>query len=67
MSKAFQLILQRSETLYILIDQVTFHIPVISIFLFIFASRLTELNSETDWLVSNTITLSLVKQADITD
>jgi hypothetical protein len=61
MSKAFQLILQRSETLHILMDKVTFHIPVISIFLFIFDSRLTELTSETDWLDTNTIMLSISK------
>jgi len=58
MSKAFQLILQRSETLCVLMDKVTFHIPVISVFLFILDSRLIELTSKTDWLDTNTIMLS---------
>jgi hypothetical protein len=48
-------------------NKATFHTPVISIFLFIYDSRLTELTSETDWLDTNTIMLSSVKQANITD
>jgi hypothetical protein len=48
-------------------DKVTFYIPVISVFLFIFESRLNELTSETDWLDTNTIMLSSVQQAEITD
>ena len=47
--------------LHILLNKVTFYIPVISIFLFIFDSRLNELTSETDWLDTNTIMLSSVK------